>query len=241
MKNIAKTAIWVGLIMFIFYLPSPANAGDTAFSSACPEIHSAMRSSVRSLGLQTQLPAAENHPLDGFFSRRNIMPNAAAILFYGSLAAIAAVIFMTWRDNLWSSSRARKLQTFRRSNENSSPDAPAAWEEQSRLEADDLAGRGNFAEAMRILLLRSVEELRRYLKVSIAASLTSREILHHVALPPEGRSVLADIINRVEISYFGEHKPGADEYKACRISFDALTDVLRGYSMTGGANTFMTQ
>jgi len=161
------------------------------------------------------------------------MPGTAFILFFGSLAAIAAVVFMTWRDNLWSSSRALKLRALTTNGDNGAISALAAWEEKSRLEADELAARGNFAEAMRILLLRSVEELRRYLRVSIAASLTSREILYHVALPPEGRSVLADIINRVEISYFGEHKPGADEYVACRASFDALTDVLRRYSMAG--------
>ena len=80
---------------------------------------------------------------------------------------------------------------------------------------------------MHVLLLRSVNELRRRLGVSIAVSLTSREILYRVALSPAERSHLADIIASVEISYFGPHQPDEEDYLRCRRDFEALSQALR--------------
>jgi hypothetical protein len=99
--------------------------------------------------------------------------------------------------------------------------------ETAQTGADDLARRGKFAEAMHALLLQSLSELRRHLHAPLAVSLTSREILHHIDLPPEGHAVFADIVERVEISHFGGRRPEAEDYVACRRSFDALARVLR--------------
>jgi len=229
-------------VIFVFCVLALACAGETASTRAdSTRIQSALRSSTRSLGLQTQLPVeagkkitAEENLLDRLTSRRILLTsNVAGMLFFISLAAIAAVIFMTWRDNMWSLSRERR---FERSDDESATAAEVTVRmEKAQVEADELARRGDFAEAMHILLLRSLDELRRHLGVSIAVSLTSREILRHVSLPSEGRSVFADIIDRVELSYFGGRRPGADEYTACRGSFDALTDVLRRYSAHSGS------
>jgi len=259
MTKVAKTAVrfWVTIFAFFIFMPlpcapAPAYASGAAEQPSRSEIQAAMNASVRQLHLQTELPGFVRNPVTGNspdlpnvnnMNRILDMSTVATILFFASLIAIVAVIAMTWRDNLWSSSRARVLHNLRTSasgGDGSAISEFAAWEEKSRLEADELARRGNFAEAMHILLLRSVEELRRNLRISIAASLTSREILYHIALPSEGRPVLSDIISRVEVSYFGGHRPGADDYKACRDSFDALTDVLRQHSMAGNANGFIT-
>jgi len=237
--------MWITLATFIFvyFVPIPAYSGEAVFPHADPRrAQTALRSAVRSLGLQTQLPTVDKEiatrysfwdKIFDYLNKMNISTqNAATVLFCVSLAVIAFVVFKTWRDNLWSSSRAHRL---RRSAEESAHFAESAMRmERTQIEADDLAARGNFAEAMHVLLLRSVDELRRYLSVSIAASLTSREILRHISLPQEGSFAFADIIDRVEISYFGAHHPCADDYKACRSSFDALTGVLRRYSTQSG-------
>lgn len=248
MNAVKTVAMLLGLTAFIFaFLPTPARAGEAVFSpSNSRRVQTAMRASELSLGLQTQLPAAENKKisiwarildsiitfLNKIFPKWNIsLPNVATVLFYVSLAVIVFVVLKTWRDNLWSFSRAHRLR--RSAEENAHLSEAAIRTERTQIEADVLASSGNFAEAMHVLLLRSVDELRRHLSVSIAASLTSREILRHIGLPPEGHSAFADIINRVEISYFGGYQAGAGEYKACRSSFDALAGVLRRYSTTG--------
>jgi hypothetical protein len=149
-----------------------------------------------------------------------------------ALATITLILIKTWRDHRRSFNRTRPLsygaQEF--------PDPSLATRmEKAQLEADEFARQGNFAEAMHVLLLRSVEELRRYLNISIAASLTSREILRHAELSPEGRSTFSDIVDRVEVSYFGAHRPDQEEYEACRGSFDALRGALRRHAITYGS------
>ena len=153
----------------------------------------------------------------------------ARYLLYASLIVIAIVIILNLRANLWSSSRSQQMERVMQ--QESTPNLVALRMEKAQVEADEMARQGNFAEAMHILLLQSVGELRRRLNVPIAVSLTSREILHGTAaLTPDGRAILADIIGRVEISYFGTHLPDREEYQACRRSFDALVDILRGGS-----------
>jgi hypothetical protein len=179
-----------------------------------------LRDSKRALDLQTELEFEEDRRF-----RLNISPRIASRIFYGAIFVVFAVVLLALRDNLWSFSRSRRLGPD--SGGESPPPAAASRMENAQVEADELARRGDFAEAMHVLLLQSVSELRRGLAVSIADSLTSREILRRVSLPGEGRSVFSDIISRVEISYFGTHKPEAEDYAACRRSFDTLTDLLR--------------
>jgi hypothetical protein len=92
--------------------------------------------------------------------------------------------------------------------------------------ADELAAEGRFAEAMHVLLLRSLADIRRGLGEEFADSLTSREILRSTRLPDAGRSSLRDIIDRVERTYFGEYPAAQPDYAGCRASFNALVQAL---------------
>ena len=150
----------------------------------------------------------------------------AQLFLWGSVAVIVIIIFMALRDNWRKADRSRRLE--RREAPEMGSTGAEAWNRmgQAQADADELARKGLFAEAMHILLLQSVSEMRRRLDVTIAASLTSREILNRVGLSPEGRTCFADIIGRVEISYFGIYKPGVDEYTACRRSFEMLSGTL---------------
>jgi hypothetical protein len=95
-------------------------------------------------------------------------------------------------------------------------------------QADDLAARGRFVDAMHTLLLQSLAYIRERLNEQFADSLTSREILSSAQLPPEGRTSLRDIVSRVEWTYFGERPATRADYEACRASFAALAQALRG-------------
>ena len=89
-------------------------------------------------------------------------------------------------------------------------------------EADELAASGRIAEAMHLLLLRSLVELRRRLGISFADSLTSREILARLTLPEDGRQALGDLIRRVEFAHFGAKPSAPEDYEACRASYERL-------------------
>ena len=100
--------------------------------------------------------------------------------------------------------------------------------EEAAVAAEELARQGRFVEAMHVLLLQALADIRRRHDQAFAESLTSREILRHVRLPEPGQASLRDIVARVEWSYFGEHPAGPDDYQGCRDSFDRLTAALHG-------------
>jgi hypothetical protein len=104
--------------------------------------------------------------------------------------------------------------------------------EQVLAAADDLARQGRFVDAMHVLLLQGLADIRRHLDEQFADSFTSREILRSTKLSDAGRAPLRDIITRVEWTYFGKHPAERDDYAACRASFDALARALHGRGAT---------
>jgi hypothetical protein len=94
--------------------------------------------------------------------------------------------------------------------------------------ADELASQGRFVDAIHVLLLQSLADIRQRLDQQFADSLTSREILRSAKLSDAGQASLRDIINRVELTYFGEHPAAAPDYVACRASFNSLAQALHG-------------
>lgn len=81
------------------------------------------------------------------------------------------------------------------------PDAAAA---RSLLEeADGLAQAGRFAEAVHLLLLRSIEDLQARIEGGLQASLTAREIAALGKLPDRAKRGLNPVIQVVERSFFG--------------------------------------
>jgi hypothetical protein len=97
---------------------------------------------------------------------------------------------------------------------------------ESLASADALAALGRFAEAMHVLLLYSLTEIRRRLRVEFADSLTSREIVRSARLPDAGKAALTGIVARVEAVYFGDHPADRADYESCRNGFVALQSVL---------------
>lgn len=182
------------------------------------------RQSVRSLDLQTSLPEKKElkaPALPGPF----IPAWVAYICLALALAVVAWVIFAAVRDNMSQASHSRRIK--RPDSHELSPAAIAGRMETAHSSAEELARLGDFAQAMHVLLLQSVNELRCQLDISIAVSLTSREILAMISLGPKARGAFADIIDRVEVSYFGRHVPDEEDYQACRSDFESLTDALK--------------
>ncbi len=198
----------------------------------------AFATSMRSLNLQTKIPEPvekkKEEAVREKSSRgenwRNLdfsFATLAKVLMWVAIAVFAAVLIMTILDNLkfgkkFNDADAESLAA------DISPQETQVRMVKAHDEAEALAEAGDYAEAMHLLLLQSLAEMRRRLDMSIASSLTSREIYARVALSEESRHALDDIISRVEISYFGDHIPERDEYIACRDSYVRLTRLLGG-------------
>ena len=149
------------------------------------------------------------------------------VLFWGAIIAVAFIVVKALLDNRWNDGRRPEL-IRPEPDEDTGPDpATGARLDSARMNADELARRGDFAGAMHVLLLQSVAEMRRRLGLSIAASLTSREIHQRLKLTPQERGAFGDIVGRVELTHFGGRQPGFPDYEACRRSFETLSLALR--------------
>lgn len=98
------------------------------------------------------------------------------------------------------------------------PDADAA---RSLLdEADALAREGRYAEAVHLLLFRSIEDIQTRLEGGVPTSLTAREIAALGRLPERARKGLAPIIQVVEKSYFGGRPVDVAGWQHARSSYE---------------------
>ena len=218
----ALRALGLCLGLFLGVLPAGAASAES--------VDDALRRTIAARKIQTEIPAPAPVPAPGWLQKflnrlpaiGPMSPEAARIMLYISLAVIALVLAWSLRGRRWGG--RRELEDAPVEN----PAAALVRLGQAQASAEELAGRGLFAQALHVLLLQGVEEMRRRLaSAPIAPALTSREILARSSLAPAAGAALADLIARVEISHFGPHAPGAEEYAAGRLSFETLTAWLR--------------
>lgn len=100
------------------------------------------------------------------------------------------------------------------------PDPDAARDLLS--EADRLAREERYAEAVHLLLLRSVADIETRQPRALRVSLTTREIAALPALPETGRSAFALIGRVVEESLFGRAAVSAATFAECRRAYEAF-------------------
>jgi hypothetical protein len=182
------------------------------------ELQKLAEQAIRRLDLQTELPVTP----EPFNFKITFPPEALWVVIVVGLA----VLLYAFRD---------MLPGLRFGNRGGwGEDEDALPGEVKRMEpsvvlgtADELAGQGRFVEAMHVLLLRGLAEIRQRLDEQFADSLTSREILRNARLSEQGRNSLHDIVTRVEWTYFGEHPAALEDYQACRDSFNALATALQ--------------
>ncbi len=91
-------------------------------------------------------------------------------------------------------------------------------------DAETLAAAGQYAEAIHVLLLRTIEVLARRAEAPLAPAWTSREILHRLALAETPRSALADLVGEAERCHFGGAAPSADDFARCRQRFHTFAE-----------------
>ena len=89
-------------------------------------------------------------------------------------------------------------------------------------DADALAAEGRFAEAVHVLLFRSIDDIHAHKPHLVKPALTARDIAALEALPAAARPAFARIAEVVERSFFGGRPVGADDFAACRQDYQAF-------------------
>jgi hypothetical protein len=185
------------------------------------DIARAARDLPRSLDLQTEFPSLKPEGVDetGDLNTLRVLLWTVAIAGGGVLAYFiynVLPVFGVARPGRWNNSADSTDVTAR------TIDAAA------RTAADELAAQGRFVEAMHVLLLQGLDEMRTHSDLHFFAdSLTSREIVSRANAPPSAKAALREIIQWVERAYFGDHPVGRNDYDACRRSFVAFTAMLQ--------------
>ncbi len=90
-------------------------------------------------------------------------------------------------------------------------------------DADALAAEGRFAEAVHLLLFRSVDDIALQRPGLVQPALTARDLAAASALPVPARGAFAQIARAVEISLFGGRTIDRGVWDECRAAYSALT------------------
>lgn len=165
-------------------------------------------------------------PVADFFNwLGQFLPDAPVLRFLvWALVAVVAVamlvmIYQRLRHGEWRLPwrRGEEVAVLPADEEEWRPDAAPvrSWLE----EADALASKGRFAEAIHHLLLRSVEDIARRRPRLVRPALTSRELAASDAIPSAARDLFASIASLVERSLFGGRDVGKADWDSARGAY----------------------
>jgi hypothetical protein len=144
---------------------------------------------------------------------------ALKYVFWAGLILI--VVMIAWyiaRDLI----RIRLERKPRPANLTAGPEAwrPSAEKAQALLsDADALAAQGRFAEAVHLILARSIDDFAGRRPGVVRPALTSRDLARAEAMPAEARRAFGLIAEAVERSLFGGRDVDADRFAECRRAY----------------------
>ena len=92
-------------------------------------------------------------------------------------------------------------------------------------DADQAAADGDWAHAIHILLLTSIDRLRRQTGQGVPVALTARELIHHMKLTDQGRGDLAALVGAAELCHFGGRPADRALYDRVRAHYERLWQI----------------
>jgi hypothetical protein len=98
----------------------------------------------------------------------------------------------------------------------------------SLREARARAAAGRFEEAVHVLLRGALDYLRGRSGFTLAAALTSREVLAEAPIEDDTRGAFGDLVSSVEVSLFGGFPVSAADFERCASSFEVVHRRLGG-------------
>jgi len=89
-------------------------------------------------------------------------------------------------------------------------------------DADRSAGTGDWASAIHILLLTSLDLLRRRVGQEVPEAMTARELVGHAQLADQARGDFAALVGAAELCHFGGRSADRSLYDRCRAHYERL-------------------
>jgi len=192
---------------------------------AADRVAAAHQALLREPGLQFEFEAEPPPPelpdwLRAFFEFLGGFQPVFEVLFWAAIALLVGLILYFVVREL--------LRYYRKeaSGGNTAADVVPDWRPpvaRARAllgDADRLAAEGRYAEAIHLLLFRSIEEIDAKRPHAVKPALTSRDILDLQALPSVARQSLSRLVTAVEWSFFGGRAVDAADFSACRRAYE---------------------
>ena len=198
-----------------------SGAGEAAAGEA--KLAAAHRALLKTHGIQFDFGAAATlpKPPHWLLVLGHWLAQAAPVLKYvfwiGVIAGAAYILWMAVRDLIPMSYGRQKASS-----------APADWrpdaaEARALLEAAAaLARAGRFAEAIHILLFRSIEDIAAKKPGALSRALTSREIVAATPMPDAARAAFARSAVAVERTFCGGRSAAEADFRAARGDYEAF-------------------
>jgi hypothetical protein len=208
---------WFGLV-----------SGPAAAEAAPEAVRQAIEGVYSSGSYQTELPQEEPPQVWEPLRVPDIIKDILRILFWTLLIVGGLLLLFFLITALPSLQERLKRRAIGQDPSSVGPIATDADRERLDLalgEADRLARQGAFGEALHLLLLYCLNEMRRRFGLRLPHSLTSREILGLSVLPEIRRTGLSVIVSAVEVSHFGGRPVDEATYLSCR---ERCEDVVLG-------------
>jgi len=187
-------------------------------------VEAAHRTLLREPGLQFEFDALPPPPevpdwLRAIFEFLRALQPLFEILFWLGVAALAGfILYFVARDLL----RYRRSKLPKPDGETAASDwrPPVARARALLSDADRLAAEGRFAEAVHLLLYRSLEEIDAKRPHTLKPALTSRDIVSLKALPAAASRALGRLVATVERSFFGGRRVDARDFSEMRLAYE---------------------
>ena len=207
---------------------APAALAETTLSDiGSDDLRTAFRRMKREDGLQFELDTVTRPPPDpppgwikwigdALAALFEVLAPLVVAIFWMGVGALAMVLLYALalglvglRERIGEEGEARQ-------------DGPQEYRPSARTvrvllsDADALAAQGRFAEAVHLLLYRSIQDIEQARPDAVRLSLTSREIARSALLGTHTRTTFAALARMVERSHFGGDAVSADDYAEAR-------------------------
>lgn len=218
------TLLVAGVMLVLSGWVDPATAQPTD-----EEIRQAVETVLENERFQTELPneaepeeaVVEEEPSWSFELPDSLLGLARVLMWL--LVGAGGLLLVIFIVNELSSFRLRPRGTATQPGGADLPSGASPAEPGTGLSldaADRLAREGRYAEALHMLLLDCIAQLRRLrFDAVIAPSLTSREVARRLSLPEKSAHALSAIVSAVELSHFGGRAAGEEDYRRCRDNY----------------------
>lgn len=141
------------------------------------------------------------------------------LFWIGVGAVVLGIVFLIVRELMG-------VRFARRRRAKAARQAPVDWRPEAYKaialleDADALAEKGQYDEAIHLILYRSIDDIEGRRPRTVRPALTARDIARLEAVPGAARTAFSLIAHVVEASFFGGRPVGRDEFRACRKAYE---------------------